>query len=188
MGNHGIFCNDNLGTSWTHWMDWLNINSDGNLIWTFVRIMIMIWLEDEVDMMMKMMMWIWCLAEISVKIGVGIKQEFKQAATLARQPGNAELSTNEKRDPRIDQSQSTFGPICNFSASSAWTKMGGWEVYSLYMQQWKLNAILQRFWTQKANSKSRSRWNQSASSSSAQDIMEILPNWTATQCNLIQCI
>ena len=32
-----------------------------------------------------------------MKIGVGIKQEFKQAATLARQPGNAELSTNERR-------------------------------------------------------------------------------------------
>ena len=29
---------------------------------------------------------------------------------------------------------------------------------------------------------------QLASSSSAQDIMEILPNWTATQCNLMQCI
>ena len=60
------------------------------------------------------------MAEISVKIGVGIKQEFKQAATLARQPRNAEISTNETQaHPASTNHNPAFGPICNFSASSA---------------------------------------------------------------------
>ena len=69
------------------------------------------------------MMWSWGLQEISVKIGGCIKQEFKQAATLARQPRNAEISTNQARAQPADQSEAAFGPMCNFSASSAWTKM-----------------------------------------------------------------
>ena len=94
----------------------------------------------EVD---KVMIW-WCGAEVCRRLVwklVCIKQEFKQAATLARQPRNAEISTNQARAQPADQSEAAFGPMCNFSASSAWTK---W-VHRERMQQLKFNAICQRF-------------------------------------------
>ena len=43
-----------------------------------------------------------------MKIGGCIKQEFKQAATLARQPRNAEISTNQARAQPADQSEDSF--------------------------------------------------------------------------------
>ena len=43
-----------------------------------------------------------------MKIGGCIKQEFKQAATLARQPRNAEISTNQARAQPADQSEGSF--------------------------------------------------------------------------------